>query len=263
MDSGATIHISQDATDFTSLQPIQNKPICGVGNSPIVATGVGTICLHTGDGCFLDLKDMLYVPKSTVKVISVSKLTNIFGITTLFTNTKATLTAKSNGKLIATGFLISSCNLYALNTAVDSVLAIHASPDLKTWHLRLGHANYQSIIQMACAKMVKNMPSSFPKKPPICDHCILGKQARTPVPKEREEGEEHKTTTQLEKVWVDLAEQTAVTSHMGNNYIINIVDNYTGKPWSITLKVKDNAFNKLKAWIIACKKTRPEYVLRY
>ena len=37
----------------------------------------------------------------------------------------------------------------------------------------------------------------------------------------------------------------------GNYYIMNIVDNYTNKPWLIPLKKKDNGFSELKAWILA------------
>ncbi|KNZ79155.1 hypothetical protein J132_00214, partial [Termitomyces sp. J132] len=150
---------------------------------------------------------------------------------------------------ITTGTLLPSCNLYALDITSNYALTVHTSPDIQTWHLRLRYANYQSIIQMACAGMIEGMPTSFSTKPPICDHFILGKQTRTPVPKEREEGDGHRAARKLEKVWVDLVGQTAVTSWTGNNYIMNIVDDYTNKPWSIPPKSKDNAFNKLKTWI--------------
>lgn len=71
------------------------------------------------------------------------------------------------------------------------------------------------------------------------------------MPKDREEGEGHRVTRRLEKIWVNLMGQAAVMSRTGNNYIMNIVDDYTNKPWSIPLKTKDQGFNKLKAWIVA------------
>lgn len=106
---------------------------------------------------------------------------------------------------------------------------------------------------MAHAGMIKGMPTSFSRKSPVCDHCILGKQTRTLVPKKREKGDEHRAVRKLEKVWVDLAGQTAIISWTGNNYVMNIVDDYTDKSWLILLKSKDNAFNELKTWILACK----------
>jgi len=104
---------------------------------------------------------------------------------------------------------------------------------------------------MAKKGMVSGMPSSFPNKPPKCDSCILGKQTRTPVPKVREEGQGHKATRRLEKVWVDLTGPMAVESRTGNNYMMNIVDDYTSHPWSIPLKNKGEAFHYLKAWEVA------------
>lgn len=130
---------------------------------------------------------------------------------------------------------------------------MNAIPDLKTWHYRLRHANYQAIMQMACTGMIKGMLKTFCSKPPKCDHCILGKQTHTPVPRIREEGEGHRASRRLAKIWVDLTGQAVVTSRTGNVYVMNIMDDYTNKPWSIPLKTKDEGFSKLQAWIQACK----------
>ena len=43
LDSGATVHISPDASDFIMLKPISKRPIQGVGGTYIAATGVSTI----------------------------------------------------------------------------------------------------------------------------------------------------------------------------------------------------------------------------
>jgi len=102
--------------------------------------------------------------------------------------------------------------------------------------------------------MIKGIPSSSLNKPQKCDSCILGKQTKTPVPKKREEGEGHRATRKLEKVWVDLIGPMAVTSRTGNRYIMDIVDDYTNHPWSIPLKLKSDAFKYLKGWELAKEK---------
>ncbi|TFK58591.1 hypothetical protein BDN72DRAFT_729714, partial [Pluteus cervinus] len=56
---------------------------------------------------------------------------------------------------------------------------------------------------MARHDMIAGMPSKFSSMPK-CDSCVVGKQTRTPVPKKREEGDGHRATRRLEKVWVDL-----------------------------------------------------------
>jgi hypothetical protein len=99
---------------------------------------------------------------------------------------------------------------------------------------------------MAKSGTIAGMPSTFPSKPPKCDSCILGKQTRTPVPKVQEEGKGHRAMRKMETVWVDLAGPMAVESRTGNKYIMNLVDNYTNKVWSIPLKLKSDG--RLPVW---------------
>src|SRR5882672_3036599 len=58
-------------------------------------------------------------------------------------------------------------------------LAIHcASPDLATWHRRLGHINYTSIIRMAKKSLATGMLVNLSTLPPICEHCVATKQMK-------------------------------------------------------------------------------------
>ena len=45
LNSGATIHMSLEASDFFELKPIPPRMIKGIGGSSISATGIGKICL--------------------------------------------------------------------------------------------------------------------------------------------------------------------------------------------------------------------------
>lgn len=198
------IHIFPNVKDFVTIKSVQHRPIWGVGGSAIFATGVGTIHLHTAEGEHLNLENALYVFKSTVQLLSISKLVKHLNMMATFDNSKATL-YDSNGKAIASATLIPTWGLYALNLSNDQAFMVYKSPDLHSWHLRLGHANYQSIIEMACAGIVQGMSLFFHSKPPKCDHCILDKQTRMLAPKRRKEDEGHRATRRLEKVWIDLA----------------------------------------------------------
>ena len=91
--------------------------------------------------------------------------------------------------------------------------------------------------------MLAGTPLSFPDQLP---KCILGKQTKMPVPKVCEIG--RRATGKLEKVWVDLTGPMAVQSRTGNNYVMNIVDNFSNHLWSIPLKNKGEAYSYLKAW---------------
>ena len=77
---------------------------------------------------------------------------------------------------------------------------------------------------------------------------------KTPVPKKCEEGPGHRAMQKLEKVWVDLIGPISVMSANGNHYVMDLLDDYTSKGWSIPLKSKDQAFPELQAWELAWEK---------
>lgn len=52
----------------------------------------------------------------------------------------------------------------------------------------------------------------------------------------------------LGKVWIDLSGPYAVMSHMGNRYIMNLVDDKSSRRWSILIPKKSDAFPRLQAW---------------
>ena len=81
--------------------------------------------------------------------------------------------------------------------------------------------------------------------PATCEHCILGKQAKNPVPTVREG---KKASRILETVYIDLMGPQDVTSSMGNHFVMDIIDDHSDQAWAIPLANKSNAFPKLQAW---------------
>ena len=66
-DTSATVHISPEKNDFYNLHPVGTSRIVkGVGGSSISAIGIGDIKLRIAHGAHLTLKDVLYIPASTV-----------------------------------------------------------------------------------------------------------------------------------------------------------------------------------------------------
>src|SRR6202023_3119665 len=107
--------------------------------------------------------------------------------TVLFTPTGVTLRSPSDAT-IATGSRLPSQNLFQLDCTrvlVEHSFLSQRPPSLDTWHYRLGHANPQSIYDLATKDLATGMPVDLSERPPKCDFCILGKQTRSPVPKTR------------------------------------------------------------------------------
>lgn len=251
VNTGATVHISPEKSDFLMLQPTNARSVKGVGGSSITAIGIGNIKLCIARSTYIALQNALYIPNTTVHLISVSTLARDNQAIAHFDETSCWITNKSTNATIAHGMLLPTKNLYSL--ALHSIHAEHAfmanhTPDLETLHRRLGHANYQTLRDMLRKGMISGMPTSLHNgDAPKCEFCVLSKQMKTPVPNHRKEGPGHRATRKLEKVWVDLS-GPHVKSRTGNEYMMDIVDDYTSRVWPIPLKRKGDAFDYLIAW---------------
>jgi transposase InsO family protein len=253
LDTGATCHISPEASDFKVLKSIPRHPVKGLGGSAVYATGMGDIDLRIAAGHTLKLTNVLYIPESKVRLISILALNKGGNYTTHFDSGGCWVTNKSNTVLVR-GSLSTSKRLYVLTTKTpfsqkpmatsDSVLYTRV-PDIETWHRRLGHCNTRAIVEMAKSGVTQGMPIDLSSLPPTCDHCAIGKQSRSPVPKAREG---IKSDKRLGRVYVDLCGPMAVTSRSGNLYSMNVIDDFSGYVWTIPLRSKAEAFSAIRTW---------------
>jgi transposase InsO family protein len=221
------------------------------------AIGIGDVDLCIASGHKLSLKDVLYVPSCSTRLISVNALT-CHGYNFVTFGSEECWVADKDNEVIVRGSLSSSSRLYTLNCssarvshpkakplATSSALYAKRIPDIETWHRRLGHCNTRTIIDMARNKTVKDMPIDLSSSPPRCDHCILGKQTRSPVPKVREGV---RASLPLERVFVDLCGPMPAVSQSGRLYSMNVIDDFTSYVWSLPLKSKSEAAKVLPGW---------------
>lgn len=211
--------------------------------------GIGEVCLHVQGKAEITLKNALYISKSAVCLISISTLAILMHTSITFDLKGIIILDQSSGVLLASGPLIPGRQLYTLD--LQDALAEHALSTqhpikLDTWHWQLSHANYQLVATMARAGLLPGMSSALLPTQPKCDLCIMEKQMQSPVPKTREKG--RRATEKLQIVWVDLAGPMSVQSCTGNNYITDLVDDFTNMAWSIPLKLKSDTFLALQAW---------------
>lgn len=74
-DSCASVHISCERADFFSLCPLVTPcTVCGLGGSTVAATGIGVIKIKVAKGSFMLLEPALFIPTSTVRLVSVALL---------------------------------------------------------------------------------------------------------------------------------------------------------------------------------------------
>ena len=258
LDSGATCYISPERSDFRHMQAIHPHPIKGLGGATINALGMGTIQLDVRNGQYLTLHNALFAPSCSVRLISVSSLNRDSKTISCFDEDVCWVLDKQTGAVIVHGTISVAQNLYSIstlrvishivpNSSHPSDTSLYASrvPDIETWHHRLGHCNTHMLIDMAQNNAVKGMPINLSALPPRCEHCILGKQARTSVPKMWEGS---KATRRLERVFIDLCGPMSVPSKNGYLYAMNIIDDYSSYVWTIPLKNKGDAAEALQVW---------------
>ena len=261
-DSCASIHISCERGDFITLRPL-SQPRCvrGLGGSTVEATGIGAIKIKVSKGSFMLLEPALFIPTSTVRLVSVALLAKA-GFVTSFDFPHSEIRNKHAGNmLVATGEIIPGRNIYKLNhlsvVHPSSKSMSHAPsedhaylsqsariPSLDTWHRRLGHVNNQAILDMATKGLAVGMPVDLSVHPPVYTCCILGKQKRNIVLKVREGP---KSDHPLKKVYIDLC-GPHIWSSLKNKYSVDIIDDYSGFPWSFGAKSKDSAYDIVIAW---------------
>jgi hypothetical protein len=253
LDSRANCHISPERGDFKTLNPIPPLTVKGFGGSSIQAVGMGTIEVRVASRLRLSLTNVLFVPHSKIRLLSVSSLNCSRNYITHFDSTSCWMTNRS-GITIIRGTLSSSWHLYCMSLSSASVAhipqhpaALYASraPDVETWHCRLGHCNICSIVDMAHKEAVEGMTVDLSSAPPKCTHCILGKQTCLPIPKIREG---LKATKRLERVFVDLCGQMPCVSRSGRLYAMHVIDDFSGYVWSLPLRSKGDAASVFQLW---------------
>jgi transposase InsO family protein len=266
LDSGASAHISCVLTDFHNFSKMEPRAITGVGNSTVFATGMGTIEISIPDSSTsLILRNVLYAPDAGIRLISISRLDES-GHRLDFVDGRCIISDHASGATIA------DCpkNLIRLYVLPGSIRSFHhsppshsfplsprrlnvptpaliATPDLETWHRRLGHANFQTVLDMTRSTHITGMPVNTSTAPQTCDACIRSKQTHHPVPKTREG---QKATRRLERIFVDLTGPQSVVSRAGCSYIMNIIDDYSGYHWTRLLKAKSEAARELREWLL-------------
>jgi hypothetical protein len=242
IDSGATSHCSPVRGDFISLVQIEVRNVKGMNGSYVSAIGRGTISLRCEEGTILKLVDVLYIPQAALRLISVGRLPNE-GLESTFNKTSCIIRNKP-GRMIARGTRRGR-ELYSFDgspRAIKQACIARSTPNLQTWHRRLSHVNYASIITMAKNRLASGMPIDLSSLPPICEHCVVGKQTKTPVPKIRE-GE--RARERLEKVHSDITGPEDVNTKAGEKYMLNFIDDASGMSWIYPLKEKSDAVSLL------------------
>lgn len=243
IDSGATHHITGDASSLLDYTETPAAPLTGVGHGAVIV-GKGHLPLKLKDGTGVLLQNVLHVKDGSFTLISPGRLWADRRISATF-GAKAIL--HRDGTTIATGRRLSN-NLYALDASIvtgelRSPLCLAAGRDeLTLWHRRYAHLSVDGLKKLARSGHVPELQLALSKSSDVlkCKSCAIGKAAATPF-----RGEHERSTVRLHRVHSDVLTINTPTSR-GLRYILTFVDDYSRKLWIYLLAKKSEVFDKFK-----------------
>ena len=244
VDSGATCHMSNDKKLFINLQGLDKPQEVSLGDGHVSkATAQGVVLLEmklpSDKTRKCKLVDVLYVPKLSYSLLSVSKATES-GKTTKFDETGCQILGK-NDRVIAAATRVGS--LYYLDCqAKQQVNAAQCKEVL--WHRRYGHLGTQSLQKLARDKLVDNFDFDFLKEVDFCETCVKGKHHRSQF----KSNEATRAKEPLSLVHSDVCGKIGTKSLGGANYFLTFIDDKTHYVWVYVLKTKDEVFKYFLEW---------------
>ena len=135
---------------------------------------------------------------------------------------------------------------WAYNTVTrPSAPPSKAQQQLRLWHKRFGHLNYEGLKRLAAKRMVEGL--SFDNVGTFdhgCRTCNQGKQPRVSFPTRTGP----QSTHILELVHSDLVGPISPVSFRGSKYIMTFVDDMSRMAWTYLLTLKSEAFSVFLEW---------------
>jgi hypothetical protein len=114
-----------------------------------------------------------------------------------------------------------SNNIYILDEKDENCYLGHEDESW-LWHKRLGHINFDNLIQLNKKEAIRNLPIIKNLSNSICKQCQHGKQTRVKF-----KTKEYSTTKPLEIIHADVCGPMRTTGINGERYFLLFVDDFT------------------------------------
>lgn len=251
VDSGASRHMTGDKKFFSTLEETAGVSVMLADGekAEVSGTGSGSIVGVDGKGNPVDivLSDVLFVPKLTSGLVSVSTLASkCFDV--VFSDNRCEIRNRM-GEISALAMRHGS--LYKLCTPNQAMVSVHPSHTADcqhTWHRRLGHRDPEVVRMISSKGYAEGMKLVDCGVRTVCSSCMEGKMSRIPFPKHAD----HEVKEKLDLVHTDLSGPMEETPS-GNKYFLTLIDDYTRMTFIYLLRKKSDAAEKVKDFVRFCK----------
>ncbi|KAJ4718835.1 Retrovirus-related Pol polyprotein from transposon TNT 1-94 [Melia azedarach] len=233
IDTRATHHVTGYATWLFDTQEILDCPVGLPNGETIVATQEGSVRLSDK----ITLKHVLYVPKLSCNLISVSQLNDDIQCIVQFNSYMCAIQDQTR-KLIGTGVRRDGLYYFGEANSVQHVSVNETTSTMELWHKRMGHPS-EKVVKLPL--LVRNSKGSLNK---ACEVCFRAKHPRDKFPLS-----DNKATIIFEKIHCDLWGSYKHSSSCGARYFLTLVDDFSCAVWVYLLVDKTEVFRMLMSFI--------------
>jgi transposase InsO family protein len=245
LDSGATYHISGNATVFSDLEQRQCSGVKSAGGQGHDVLGIGNVSVLFPEGTIRTIPQVLYSPSIQKNLLSIGSITDN-NHSVEFLSEGCYIRNRFTKETIAYAPREGNRGLYRLDGATVTqpevnMVTMEKPTQFDVWHHRLGHFHKEGLHRMIRNRAVNGLPSmQLPDRP--CATCFQGKQARTKIPKISHT----RSTEPLQLVHADLCGPFRTSSQGGACYFLSLIDDYSRKTWVYFLARKSDTLDKFR-----------------
>ncbi|UYV70787.1 hypothetical protein LAZ67_8000616 [Cordylochernes scorpioides] len=255
-DSGATNHITRNASFYTSYKDFPTQQTVKVGShEKLIAYGSGTITIETcvkGKWQTHYLTDVWYVPNFSRNVMSLQSTLDK-GFEMKMDKKGCKLFKTTTGEVIVEGKRLPG-GLYGMlitsikpeNAAEVNLAKTQNVNMLQLWHERFGHQNKRHVQKWLKEQGIDTVMDNEP-----CEACIYGKQHRLSFGSR----EQYASTQPGNLIHVDVCGPMQEVSKGGMRYFVCFKDDFTKYRSVYFLKEKSQVIEKLEQFILETKTT--------
>ena len=251
VDTGATKHITADASLLTNLRPPDGTTVTFGNGGTATPAAIGDAYIELSTGTVIKLTDVLHVPTAADNLMSVAHASK-GGATFTFDADTCRIAMGSETLAVVPA---AEHNVYYLSgtpltDTPSRVTLAHAAAatDPNLWHRRLGHLGADNLAKLTTMSTgIKCQPADIKgtSAATVCEACALGKQHRQPFPPSTNPP----AAGPLELLHTDICGPMPTLSHGGNRYFMTAIDDHTSHSWTFFLRHKSDAAPTLKDFI--------------
>jgi len=250
LDSGASHHMSQDSSSFTSVSPLSSIPVMTADGTPMPLAGVGSVVTP-----HLSLPNVYLIPKLKLNLASVGQICDSGDYLVMFSGSFCCVQDLQSQKLIGTGRRENG--IYILDelkvTVVDAATIVDlssfrlslSSSSFYLWHSCLGHVSSSRLRFLASTEALGNLKTCDISD---CSGCKLAKFSTLPFNRSISV-----SSSPFDLIHSDVWGPSPVSTKGGSRYYVSFIDDHTRYCWVYLMKHRFEFFGIYIAFLALIK----------